>query len=401
MPALAAGAVIVGALLPVTGGGQAHALDLSGPVYSWTAQGVVKAFADGTKTVVTPPLAQSPLAVDYNQNVYAIQGSDLWKYPSRGGSEKISTGLAGDRGGIALDLEGNIYVADGWKKRVQKITREGAQSTVATYRDVQDAIAVTPAGDIFTVNYDTGAVTKTTATGAQSAVPLPDGGVARGIAADLDGNIYVGDRAHFRISKIVPSGVVSTLSQVSPTADLLGVTVDIHRTVYVADEGKKQIIEIAPDSSTRALPGLWEGTNRIATVTATWNALSVVSLKNITSGHYVTAENGGASTLVANRTAIGPWEKFTLIFNEDNTVSLKSWANGRYVTADNAGANTLIANRSTIGTAEKFTLTWNSDGTHSLRSVLNGRYVKSPGIGELTANGTTTGSDTKFALTWH
>lgn len=399
---MAAGAVVAGTLAPFAGGGdQAHALDLAGPVYSWTAQGVVKSFADGTKSVVTPPLAESPLAVDYNQNVYAIQGSELWKYRVQGGSEKVATGLTGEREGIALDLEGNIYVADGSNKRVQKVTREGAQSTVATYRDVQDAIAVTPSGDIFTVNYDTGAVTKTTPTGAQSAVRLPDGAVIRGIAADLNGNVYVGDRAHFRVSKIAPSGVVSTVSQVSPTADLFGVTVDLHGTAYVADEGKKQIIEIAPDGTSRALPGMWAGTYRIATVTATWNALSVVSLKGVSSGYYVTAENGGASELAANRGAVGPWEKFTLIFNDDDTVSLKSWANGRYVTADNAGANTLIANRTTIGASEKFTLAWNSDGTHSLTSVLTGRYVRSAGTAALAANGTTRAADTKFTLTWH
>jgi hypothetical protein len=28
---------------------------------------------------------------------------------------------------------------------------------------------------------------------------------------------------------------------------------------------------------------------------------------------YVTAENAGASALIANRTAIGPWEEFDLI----------------------------------------------------------------------------------------
>jgi len=32
----------------------------------------------------------------------------------------------------------------------------------------------------------------------------------------------------------------------------------------------------------------------------------------VANGKYVTAEDGGASALIANRTAIGPWEKFTL-----------------------------------------------------------------------------------------
>ena len=30
-------------------------------------------------------------------------------------------------------------------------------------------------------------------------------------------------------------------------------------------------------------------------------------------GRYVSAENGGAAPLIANRTSIGPWEKFDLV----------------------------------------------------------------------------------------
>jgi len=34
----------------------------------------------------------------------------------------------------------------------------------------------------------------------------------------------------------------------------------------------------------------------------------------------VTAENAGASALIANRTEIGPWETFQLIHNPDGSV---------------------------------------------------------------------------------
>ena len=37
-----------------------------------------------------------------------------------------------------------------------------------------------------------------------------------------------------------------------------------------------------------------------------------VALKALANGRYVVAENAGASSLIANRTAIGPWEEFTL-----------------------------------------------------------------------------------------
>jgi hypothetical protein len=70
----------------------------------------------------------------------------------------------------------------------------------------------------------------------------------------------------------------------------------------------------------------------------------------------VTADNAGASPLIANRTAIGTWESFQLIHNSNGTVSLFALANSRYVTAENAGAQALIANRTAIGTWEQFDL---------------------------------------------
>ena len=81
-----------------------------------------------------------------------------------------------------------------------------------------------------------------------------------------------------------------------------------------------------------------------------------VSLRAHANSDIVTAENAGAAPLIANRTAIGPWEEFDLIHNADGSVSLRAHANGDIVTADNAGASPLIANRTTIGPWEEFDL---------------------------------------------
>ena len=48
--------------------------------------------------------------------------------------------------------------------------------------------------------------------------------------------------------------------------------------------------------------------------------------------------------------------QFTLINNSDGTISLRAMANNMIVTADNAGASPLIANRTAIGAWEQFTL---------------------------------------------
>ncbi len=71
---------------------------------------------------------------------------------------------------------------------------------------------------------------------------------------------------------------------------------------------------------------------------------------------YVTAENAGAQPLIANRTAIGPWETFQLVTNPNGSISLRAQANGQYVCAEGGGAQPLIANRAAIGTWEQFDL---------------------------------------------
>jgi hypothetical protein len=82
----------------------------------------------------------------------------------------------------------------------------------------------------------------------------------------------------------------------------------------------------------------------------------VVSLRAHANNEYVTADNAGAASLIANRTAIGPWESFDLIHNSDGSISLRAHANNEYVTAENAGAAALIANRTAIGPWESFDL---------------------------------------------
>jgi hypothetical protein len=127
---------------------------------------------------------------------------------------------------------------------------------------------------------------------------------------------------------------------------------------------------------------------------------TVISLRAHANGDIVTADNAGASPLIANRTTIGPWEEFDLIQNPDGSISLRAHANGDIVTADNAGASPLIANRTTIGSWEEFDLIQNPDGSISLRAHANGDIVTADNAGAspLIANRTTIGSWEEFDL---
>jgi hypothetical protein len=141
-------------------------------------------------------------------------------------------------------------------------------------------------------------------------------------------------------------------------------------------------------------------TRPTATTLPANSTLSVVSFKSMANNMYVTADNAGASPLIANRTAIGTWETFDLLDAGNGYIALRAHANGDIVTADNAGASPLIANRTTVGQWETFKIIENSNHTISLFSLADNMYVtaENAGASALIANRTAIGQWEQFQL---
>jgi beta-glucosidase len=78
-----------------------------------------------------------------------------------------------------------------------------------------------------------------------------------------------------------------------------------------------------------------------------------IALRAHANSQFVTA---GSSPLIANAGSAGAAQTFDLIHNSDGSVSLRAHANNDYVTAENAGAASLVANRTAIGPWEEFDL---------------------------------------------
>ncbi|GIF53660.1 hypothetical protein Afe04nite_81990 [Asanoa ferruginea] len=213
--------------------------------------------------------------------------------------------------------------------------------------------------------------------------------------------------------------------------------------VAVRQPGNKTLLTVAGDT----VPLRWTSSQSILDsqrFRLLTNTDGTVSLRANLNGKYVTAEKAGAQPLFANRTAIGPWEKFTrnakgtgpapinalinnkfvtaekagaqpLIANRgvvgqwefftveslgNGNVALKSLVNGKYVTAEKAGAKSLIANRAVVGPWETFKVITNADGTESLQAQINGKYVTAEKAGKqaLIANRTAIGPWEKFNI---
>ncbi|MEH6419425.1 DUF7910 domain-containing protein [Pseudomonas sp. CGJS7] len=102
---------------------------------------------------------------------------------------------------------------------------------------------------------------------------------------------------------------------------------------------------------------------------------TVLSLRSRVNNRYVAAESGGGAPLIANREAIGPWERFDMVDAGGGDVALLSHANAKFVTVDAARGNALIASRDTVGTRERFFIETLPGGSVALRARANDRYV--------------------------
>lgn len=158
--------------------------------------------------------------------------------------------------GVAADSEGNVYVGDFNNHRIRKISPAGVVSTLA----------------------GSGTATFGNGTGATASFNNPFA-----VAVDRDGNVYVADSNNFRIRKITPLGVVSTLAG-SGTATVTdgvgtsasfgspqGVTVDSEGVVYVADYAGHRIRRISTVGVVTTIAGSTQGSVNGTGTSATFN----------------------------------------------------------------------------------------------------------------------------------
>ena len=108
--------------------------------------------------------------------------------------------------GIAVDKNGNVYIADRSNHVIRKITSAGEVTTFAGSGNAGYADA--------------------TGTAAQFNFPT-------GVAVDMDGNVYVADQVNQLIRKITSGGIVSTLAGQAGTSEQLMEWVHWHSFMHL------------------------------------------------------------------------------------------------------------------------------------------------------------------------
>ncbi|GAA4494615.1 hypothetical protein GCM10023172_05090 [Hymenobacter ginsengisoli] len=99
---------------------------------------------------------------------------------------------------------------------------------------------------------------------------------------------------------------------------------------------------------------------------------SVITLKAVSNGKYVSGENG-TQAMTCTRATAGTWEQFSVLDAGNGKVYLRSM--NMYVSSEN-GTQAITANRTSAGWWEAFDWIVNADGTISLGGY-NGRYISS------------------------
>jgi sugar lactone lactonase YvrE len=243
---------------------QGIAVDKSGNVYvaDSAAASLLKVSPEGLVSAASTFGGTVNVATDSSGNLYVSDGHTALRRISADGTTigLIGNGFSeaywGDGGkatdaslstpfGLALDSNGNLFIADSGNNRVRKVTPGGVISTVA-------------GNGRYGFSGDGGP-----ATAAELAGPS-------GLALDANGALYIADRLNNRIRKVSADGTISTvagrgdfnpplgdggLATSAALAEPLSVTVDANGNLYIADTYFFLVRKVSPNGIITTVAG--------------------------------------------------------------------------------------------------------------------------------------------------
>jgi sugar lactone lactonase YvrE len=264
-----------------------------------TVAGTVFGFAgDGGPATSAALKYPKSMAVDANGNLFIADSYDyrIRKVTAGGIITTVAgtgtSGFSGDGGpatsakinpqGVAVDADGNLFIADGNNNRIRKVGVNGIITTVAgdgtsgfggddgpailAQLSNPSGIAVDQNGNLFIADSANDRIRKVSSNGIITIVAgngIPgfggDGGSAVSaqlaepvdVAVDGSGSLFIADSANYRVRMVTQAGMISTVAGTGAPSSAQfdypgGVAFDGNDNLFVASLGQKGILKFPP-----------------------------------------------------------------------------------------------------------------------------------------------------------
>ena len=230
--------------------------------------------------------------------ITTVVGSGESGFSGDGGPATLARLL--DPRDVALDAEGNLFIADATNRRLRKVAPNGIISTAAgtgsflalgdggpaaiAELNVPTRMALDGSGNLYVTEVDSHRIRKISPEGIISTVAgdgtpgfFGDGRLAtsaslffpRDVAVDGTGNIYIADRANNRIRRVSVAGLITTVAgngdegfsgDGGPATDAalnlpFGVAVDGVGNLYIADSTNRRVRKVSPEGTISTIAG--------------------------------------------------------------------------------------------------------------------------------------------------
>ncbi|MGC8518712.1 MAG: SMP-30/gluconolactonase/LRE family protein [Steroidobacteraceae bacterium] len=168
---------------------------------------------------------------------------------------------------LAIDGNGNLYVADSLNSRILEITPSGTVSTLISGLNGPEGVAVNATGtQLYVADTGNNRILEDALPGGTPTVLLGSGlNLPAGVAFDsANGDVIVADTGNSAIKAIAPNGTVSTLAtSANGLNGPYGVAVSPAGTIYVANTGANTVVQIS-GGTVSLLPGTTAPTSSTA-----------------------------------------------------------------------------------------------------------------------------------------
>ena len=207
------------------------------------------------------------VAIDSQGNLYiADTGNNrIVKLDQSGNASAVSTGLfsLSRPAGVALDLNGDLYIADAGNNRVLEIAAAGGQAFVINTTGFSlsnpSSVSIDKSNTLYIADTGNNRIVKLDQSGNAYAVSTGLFSLSRpaGLALDSNDDLYISDAGNNRVLEIAAAGgqafVINTtgFSLSNPSS----VSIDKNNTLYIADTGNNRIVSVPASGSPSLLFG--------------------------------------------------------------------------------------------------------------------------------------------------